>query len=99
MSKQVQPHCKRFTAGRGKGFVTCFRRVSEAAGLNCSCHAAKAEQGELSEISLQNLLLNLPLHAVESMNVVNVIYLDQKIYLGWGGWGDINTNDMIETSL
>ena len=29
-------------AGWGKGFVTCFLRVPEAAGLNCSCHAAQA---------------------------------------------------------
>ena len=36
-------------AGRVKGLVTCFLRVPLAVWLNCSCHAAQAEQGEISE--------------------------------------------------
>ena len=36
-------------AGCGKGFVTCFLRVPQTAGLNCSCHAAQASTGNFQE--------------------------------------------------
>ena len=36
-------------AGCGKGFATCFLRVPQAAGLNCSCHAAQASKGNFQK--------------------------------------------------
>ena len=36
-------------ADRGKGFVTCFLRVPQAAGLNRSCHAAQASRGNFQK--------------------------------------------------
>ena len=35
--------------GCGKGFVTCFLRVPQAARLNCSCHAAQASRGNFQK--------------------------------------------------
>ena len=49
-------------------------------GQYCSCHAAHAEQGELSEMCLQNLLLNLPPHAVDKLKVNTMEYDDAEAY-------------------
>ena len=37
-------------AGWGKGLVTCFLRVPQAAGLNWSCHAAQASKRNFQKI-------------------------------------------------
>ena len=42
-------------AGWGKGFVKCFLRVSHAAGLNCSCHAAHASKGNFQKTCYNTL--------------------------------------------
>ena len=49
-------------------------------GQYCSCHAAHAEQGELSEMCLQNLLLNLPPHAVDKLKANTMEYDDAEAY-------------------
>ena len=36
-------------AGWGKGFLTCFLKVPQAIGLNCSCHAAQASKGNFQK--------------------------------------------------
>ena len=35
--------------GRGKGFETCFVRVPQAVGLNCSCNAGHASKGNFQK--------------------------------------------------
>ena len=49
-------------AGWVKGFVTCFLGVPQAAGLNCSCHAAQASKGNsLSQYSPNTLPILFPI--------------------------------------
>ena len=42
--------------GWGKGFVTCFLRVPQAFGLNCSCHAAQARKGNFQKICYKPII-------------------------------------------
>ena len=64
------PSCSTFWGGNlfRRFCKMFFLRVPQAFGLYCSCHAAKASKGELSENILQNPGNKLPPQTVGCMN-------------------------------